>query len=135
MNNIIKCPYLAIYGQVFSYLKSCVRMNFHMSNFAVIKTGGKQYKVAEGDKIRIEKLPNVESGEAVFDDVLMYVNGSDIKIGTPKVEGVKVTAQVLREGRTRKIIVFKYRPKKRYKKKAGHRQHFTEIQISKISQQ
>jgi large subunit ribosomal protein L21 len=87
-----------------------------MSNFAVIKTGGKQYKVAEGDKIRIEKLPNIESGEAVFDDVLMYVNGSDIKIGT------------------RKIIVFKYRAKKRYKKKAGHRQHFTEIQITKISQ-
>jgi large subunit ribosomal protein L21 len=109
-------------------------MNFHMSNFAVIKTGGKQYKVAEGDKIRIEKLPNIESGEAVFDDVLMYVNGSDIKIGTPKVEGVKVTAKVLKEGRTRKIIVFKYRAKKRYKKKAGHRQHFTEIQITKISQ-
>lgn len=105
-----------------------------MNKFAVIKTGGKQYKVAEGDKIRVEKLPKVESGEAVFDDVLMYVDGSDIKIGTPKVEGVKVTAQIVREGRERKIIVFKYRAKKRYKKKAGHRQHFTEIQISKISQ-
>lgn len=104
-----------------------------MPNFAVIKTGGKQYKVAEGQKLRVEKLPNVESGEIVFDDVLMVLNGDDIKIGTPKVEGAKISARVTKEGRTRKIIVFKYRAKKRYKKKAGHRQHFTEIEITKIS--
>ena len=104
-----------------------------MSNFAVIKTGGKQYKVSEGDKIRIEKLPNIESGEAVFDDVLMVSSGDDVKIGTPKVEGAKVSARVTKEGRSRKIIVFKYRAKKRYKKKAGHRQHFTEIEITKIN--
>jgi len=104
-----------------------------MSNFAVIKTGGKQYKVAEGDKIKVEKLSNVESGEVVFGDVLMRVDGQDIKMGTPKIEGAKVTARVLKEGRSRKIVVFKCRPKKRYKKKAGHRQHFTEVQITKIS--
>ncbi len=108
-----------------------------MPNFAVIKTGGKQYKVAEGQKLRVEKLPNVESGDIVFDDILMVSNGNgdDVKIGTPKVEGAKVSAKVTKEGRTRKIIVFKYRAKKRYKKKAGHRQHFTEIEITKISQQ
>lgn len=104
-----------------------------MSKFAVIKTGGKQYRVAEGDKIKIESLPKSESGEAIFDNVLMVSDDNDVKIGTPMVEGAKVTANVLKEGRARKIIVFKYRPKKRYKKKAGHRQHFTEIEIKKIS--
>lgn len=109
-----------------------------MSNFAVIKTGGKQYKVVEGQKLRVEKLP-MATGEAasdavVFDDVLMVANGSEIKIGSPKIEGAKVSGKVTNNGRTRKIIVFKYRPKKRYHKKAGHRQHFTEVQITNISQ-
>jgi large subunit ribosomal protein L21 len=104
-----------------------------MPIFAVIKTGGKQYKVAEGQKLRVEKLPDAESGEVVFGDVLMVSNGDDVKIGTPKVEEAKVSARVTKEGRTRKIIVFKYRAKKRYKKKAGHRQHFTEIEITKIN--
>ena len=116
-----------------------------MSQFAVIKSGGKQYKVAEGQTIRIEKLPNVSLGKAasgigeaelssvVFDDVLLVSNGADLKLGLPKVEGAKVSAKVVKNGRARKVIVFKYRAKKRRKKKAGHRQHFTEVKIEKIS--
>ncbi len=100
--------------------------------FAIIKTGGKQYKIAEGQKIKLEKLDAAEGGELVFDDVLMIANGTNLNIGTPKVEGAKVSAKVLKNGRARKVIVFKYRPKKRYKKKAGHRQHFTEVEITKI---
>ncbi len=101
--------------------------------FAVIKTGGKQYKVAEGQKLRIEKLKAEEGSEVVFDDVLMVASDTDLKVGTPKVEGAKVSAKIAKQARARKIIVFKYRAKKRYKKKAGHRQHFTEVEIKKIS--
>ena len=114
-------------------------MGFYMTIFAVIKTGGKQYKVTEGQKLRVEKLSvapvsrdEAASDAVVFGDVLMVSNGDEVKIGTPKVEGAKVSARVTKEGRARKIIVFKYRAKKRYKKKAGHRQHFTEIVIDKI---
>lgn len=101
--------------------------------FAVIKTGGKQYKVAEGQVLKIEKLEAEEGKEVSFDDVLMVSDEADLKIGVPKVEGAKVSAKVVKNGRARKIIVFKYRAKKRYKKKAGHRQNFTEVQITKIS--
>lgn len=104
-----------------------------MSTFAVIKTGGKQYKVAEGQNLKIEKLPQAASDAVVFDDVLMVANGDQIQIGQPKVEGARVTAKVLKKARARKIIILKYRPKKRYKKKMGHRQHYTEVQITKIS--
>ena len=111
-----------------------------MSNtFAVIKSGGKQYKVSQGQRIKLEKLPNVSgdaspdrSGWVVFDDVLMVADGDDVKIGQPRVEGAKVTARVVKQARARKIIILKYRPKKRYKKKQGHRQPYTEIQIEKI---
>ncbi len=114
-----------------------------MSQFAIIKTGGKQYKVAEGQKIKVEKLPVAASSSAeasqdksdavVFDQVLMVAQGDDLKIGTPNIEGATVTAKVVKNGRARKIIILKYRAKKRYKKKAGHRQNFTEVQITKIS--
>lgn len=107
--------------------------SYFMSKFAVIKTGGKQYRVAEGDVLRVEKLDAEEGSEVVFDSVLMVSNEADLKIGTPVVEGAKVSAKVAKQARTRKIIVFKYRAKKRYKKKAGHRQHFTELEITKIS--
>lgn len=104
-----------------------------MSKFAVIKTGGKQYKVAEGQKLKVEKLNAAEGSEVVFDNVLMVADDADLKVGAPKVEGAKVSAKVAKQARARKIIVFKYRPKKRYKKKTGHRQHFTELEITKIS--
>src|SRR3989344_6018797 len=97
--------------------------------FAVIKTGGKQYKVAEGDVLYIEKLIH-EGDEVVFDTVLMVANGS-VKVGKPTVSGAKVLAKVLEEGKGEKKMVFRYKSKTRYKKKKGHRQPFTKIQITK----
>ena len=89
---------------------------------AIIETGGKQYKVAEGDTLFIEKLP-VEAGEAVtFDKVLAVIDGDNVTVGTPVVEGAKVDASVVKNGKGKKIIVFKYKPKKGYRRKQGHRQ-------------
>ncbi len=98
--------------------------------FAVIKTGGKQYKVAEGDVLRVEKL-ETKGGEVVFDEVLMVVNG-EVKLGKPIVSGAKVTAKVLEEGKGDKKIVFEFISKTRQNKKKGHRQPYTKIQITKI---
>lgn len=100
--------------------------------YAVIKTGGKQYRVAEGDVLNVEKL-NAEAGsEVVFDEVLTVVNDSDVKIGQPVVEGAKVTAKVVEQGKGEKILVFKYKAKSNYRKRQGHRQPFTKVEISKI---
>ena len=99
--------------------------------FAVIKTGGKQYKVAEGDVLRVEKL-EFKDGNVVFDEVLLVVNG-EVKVGQPIVSGAKVTAKVLEEGKGEKKMVFKYKSKTRQHKKKGHRQPYTKIQITKIT--
>ena len=100
---------------------------------AIIETGGKQYKVAEGDTLFIEKLP-VEAGEAVtFDKVLAVIDGENVTVGTPVVEGAKVDASVVKNGKGKKIIVFKYKPKKGYRRKQGHRQPHTKVTIGKIS--
>ncbi|OGN01806.1 MAG: 50S ribosomal protein L21 [Candidatus Yanofskybacteria bacterium RIFCSPLOWO2_02_FULL_43_10] len=99
--------------------------------FAVIKTGGKQYKVAEGDVLRVEKL-ETEGGEIVFKDVLLVVNG-EVKLGKPVVSGAKVSAKVLEEGKGEKKMVFKFKSKTRQHKKKGHRQPYTKIQITKIT--
>ena len=100
---------------------------------AVIVTGGKQYSVQEGDIIFIEKL-NVEAEETVtFDQVLAVVDGENSKFGTPVVAGATVTAKVLKNGKGKKITVFKYRPKKDSKSCQGHRQPYTKVQIEKIS--
>lgn len=100
--------------------------------FAIIETGGKQYKVTPGKKLKVEKL-NVEvGGEFVFDKVLLTADGENVKIGTPYVGGAKVEGKVLKQGRDEKKIVFKYHSKTRYRKKKGHRQHFTEVEISRI---
>ena len=100
---------------------------------ALIETGGKQYKVAEGDTLFIEKLP-VEAGEAVtFDKVLAVIDGENVTVGTPVVEGAKVDASVVKNGKGKKIIVFKYKPKKGYRRKQGHRQPYTKVTIGKIS--
>ncbi len=101
---------------------------------AVITTGGKQYKVAEGDTLRVEKLDVAEGKSVTFDDVLLVSkeDGSDAKIGTPTVEGAKVTAKVMKQGRAKKIEVRKFKAKSRYARNYGHRQPFTEIQIEKI---
>ena len=100
---------------------------------AIIETGGKQYKVAEGDTLFIEKL-SVEAGEAVtFDKVLAVIDGDKITVGTPVVEGAKVDASVVKNGKGKKVIVFKYKPKKGYSRKQGHRQPYTKVTIGKLS--
>ena len=100
---------------------------------AVIVTGGKQYNVKEGDVLFIEKL-NAEADQTVtFDQVLAIVDGSESKFGTPVVEGAAVTAKVLKNGKGKKLLVFKYRPKKDSKSAQGHRQPYTKVQIEKIS--
>ena len=100
---------------------------------AIIETGGKQYKVAEGDTLFIEKRPN-EAGDAVtFDKVLAILDGDKATFGTPVVEGAKVDASVVKNGKGKKIIVFKYKPKKNYRRKQGHRQPYTKVTIGKIS--
>jgi len=101
-------------------------------SLAVIKTGGKQYIVAPGQKIRIEKINKKEGSEAVFNEVLLLEKGKKVEIGTPIIKGAKVIGKILRQGKGKKIIVFKYKPKTRYKVKKGHRQPFTEIEIVKI---
>ena len=100
---------------------------------AIIETGGKQYKVAEGDTLFIEKLP-VEAGDTVtFDKVLAVLDGDKATFGAPVVEGAKVTASVVKNGKGKKVIVFKYKPKKGYRRKQGHRQPYTKVQIEKIA--
>ncbi len=100
---------------------------------AIIMTGGKQYNVSEGDVLFIEKLP-VEAGDAVvFDQVLAIVDGENTKFGTPVVEGAKVDATVVKNGKGKKIRIFKYTPKKGYRKRQGHRQPYTKVEIGKIS--
>ena len=100
---------------------------------AIIETGGKQYKVTEGDTLFIEKLA-VEAGENVtFDKVLAVIDGDKITVGTPVVEGAKVDASVVKNGKGKKVIVFKYKPKKGYRRKQGHRQPYTKVTIGKIS--
>lgn len=101
--------------------------------YAIIETGGKQYKVAEGDVIQIEKL-GVEAGEAVtFDKVLLVSNNGEVKVGKPYIKAASVSAKVDLNGRGQKIVVFKYKPKKGYHKKQGHRQAFTQVTIEKIN--
>ena len=100
--------------------------------YAIIATGGKQYKVAEGDVIKVEKL-DVEDGATVTFDQVLVVSNDGMKIGNPTVEGATVTAKALKEGRSKKIIVYKYKPKKGYHKKQGHRQAYTKVQIEKIN--
>ena len=101
--------------------------------FAVIKTGGKQYKVSEGDVIFIEKL-GLEADESyTFTEILAVGSDDGITVGAPYVSGAAVTAKAIKEGRSKKIIVYKYKPKKGYHKKQGHRQSYTKVQIEKIS--
>ena len=101
--------------------------------YAVIKTGGKQYRVNAGDKLKIEKLDAEIGSEVIFDQVLLVGEGADIKVGTPVLQGATVKATVLNQGRGEKIHIFKMRRRKHYRKSQGHRQSFTEVQIGGIS--
>jgi LSU ribosomal protein L21P len=101
--------------------------------YAVIETGGKQYKVQEGDTLFIEKLAANEGDQVVFDKVIAVSRDGSLNVGNPTVSGATVTAKVLGHGKAKKIIVFKYKPKKHYRRKKGHRQPYTKVQIEKIN--
>lgn len=100
--------------------------------YAIIATGGKQYKVSEGDIITIEKL-KAEEGETVTFDEVLAISGDTMKIGTPTVEGATVTANVVKHGKGKKVVVYKYKRKTGYHKKKGHRQLFTQVKIEQIN--
>ena len=101
--------------------------------YAILKTGGKQYKVSEGDVIYVEKLNAEADATVTFDQVLAVVDGENSKFGAPVVEGAKVDATVVKNGKGKKIRIFKYTPKKGYRKRQGHRQPYTKVEIGKIS--
>ena len=101
--------------------------------YAIIETGGKQYKVSEGDIIKVEKLDAKAGDNFTFDKVLVVANGDDVKFGNPTVTNATVLANVLGEGKAKKVIVYKYKPKKGFHKKKGHRQRFMALKIEKIN--
>lgn len=99
--------------------------------YAIIATGGKQYKVSKGDKVRVEKI-EAEVGEKITFDQVLMISADNVTVGSPCVEGAQVEAEVTEQGKERKVIVYKYKPKTGYHKKNGHRQMFTEAVITKI---
>jgi large subunit ribosomal protein L21 len=101
--------------------------------YAVIRTGGKQYRVAPGQQVEVEKLSGEVGDTITLDDVLMVANGDNVTIGQPVVEGATVTARITGQYRGNKIMVFRYRPKKRIRVRRGHRQYLTRLQIEEIS--
>ncbi|RLB92679.1 MAG: 50S ribosomal protein L21 [Deltaproteobacteria bacterium] len=101
--------------------------------YAVIRTGGKQYKVHEEQILKVEKLEGSAGSQIEFDDVLMYSDGEMVTLGTPKLENAIVKANIIEQGRGKKQLVFKYKRRKGYRKMQGHKQHYTEIKIESIS--
>lgn len=100
--------------------------------FAIIETGGKQYKVRVGDKLKVEKLEGEKGNPVSFDKVLLTADKSSVQVGTPLVKGVLIDAKIVSQGRGEKKIIFKYSSKARTRRKKGHRQHFTEVEITKV---
>ncbi|MDR1669188.1 MAG: 50S ribosomal protein L21 [Oscillospiraceae bacterium] len=100
---------------------------------AILETGGKQYRVSEGDIIYVEKLPAEEGASLSFDSVLAVYDGDKVKTGAPYVEGVSVKASVIKNGKEKKVVVFKMKPKKNYRRTQGHRQPYTKLQIESIN--
>ena len=101
--------------------------------YAIVRTGGKQYQVASGDQLRVEKLEGNVGDTVNLDDVLMIVDGADVKIGKPVLEGAKVVAKIAEQGKAKKVIIFKKKRRKGYRLKKGHRQNYTALQIEQIS--
>ena len=100
--------------------------------YAVVATGGKQYKVQEGEVLRVEKLTGEVGSQVAFDQVLMLSDGENVKVGQPVLEGVQVKGHIIEQGKHKKILVFKYKRRKRYRRKQGHRQLFTAVKIDAI---
>lgn len=100
--------------------------------FGIIETGGKQYKVSVGDQIKIEKVEGEVGSKVVFDKVLLSTDGEDVKIGKPYISGSQISGEILAQEKGKKLIVFKYKPKKRQRTKNGHRQEYTKIKITEI---
>ena len=100
--------------------------------YAVVNTGGKQYKVQKGETLRIEKIPGEVGSSVTFDKVLMLADGENIRVGQPVLENVAVQAQIVEQDKAKKILIFKYKRRKRYRRKNGHRQPFTAIRIDGI---
>ncbi len=100
--------------------------------YAVVSTGGKQYKVQQGETLRIEKIPGEVGAKVTFDRVLMVADGENVRVGQPIVEKAAVTASIVEQDKAKKILVFKYKRRKRYRRKNGHRQPFTAIRIDGI---
>lgn len=101
--------------------------------YAIVETGGKQFRVSEGDVIRTDLIETEVGSSVTFDRIVLAANGDDVTIGTPVVSGASVTGTVLRQAKDKKILVFKYKPKKRVRKLNGHRQRYAEVRIDKIS--
>ena len=101
--------------------------------YAVVKSGGKQYKVQEGDICRVEKLSGDVGAEITFEDVLLFSDGENVQVGTPRLDNVTVKGTVVEQGQARKIIVFKYKRRKRYRRKQGHRQQYTAVKVDSIT--
>lgn len=101
--------------------------------YAVVSTGGKQYKVQEGETLSVEKLPGEEGSQISFDRVLMYSNDENLTVGKPVIENAVVSAHIIEQGKSKKILVFKYKRRKRYRRKQGHRQAFTKVKIDSIA--
>ena len=101
--------------------------------YAVIEAGGKQHRVIEGETLKLEKIEAATGDTIEFDQVLMVANGDDVKIGKPTVDGAKVTAEIIAQGRHKKVTIIKFNRRKHYRKQAGHRQWFTEVKITGIS--
>jgi len=101
--------------------------------YAVVSTGGKQYKVEQGDILRIEKISGQVGTPVSFDKVLMISDGEQVRVGTPLLDGVSVSGQIVEQDKARKVLVFKYKRRKRYRRKQGHRQPFTAVRIETIT--
>ena len=111
-----------------------LRISARITMYAIVNTGGKQYRVEPGDTVRVEYLPGDQGDLIELDDVrLLSDDDGEVMIGAPTVEGAKVTAEVVEQGRGKKVIVFKYKAKTRYRRKNGHRQNFTELRVTDIS--
>ena len=104
-----------------------------MTDFAIVQAGGKQYRVSAGDTIRVESLPADQGDTVTLDDVLMISHDGDMIVGTPTIEGASVDAEVVAKGKDKKIVILKFKAKTRYRRKNGHRQHFTDLRVTNIS--